>query len=155
MLQAMSSIDERDAPPPPVPRLRVLVADDQVEMRNLLRSALESTGIVEVVGEAPDGATAVRMAEQLRPGAVISDLWMPVMRGDAALRAVREAVPDAVLVLCSAEPEPTAVLEAMADVVVDRRRIGWVAQLSDALLSTARQQGPADWPAWERRQHPR
>ena len=139
----------------PAPRLRVLVADDRADMRNLLRSALESTGAVEVVGEAPDGATALRLAQELQPGAVISDLWMPVMRGDAALRAVRDAMPDTVLVLCSAEPEPTAVQESLADVVVDRRRIGWVAHLSDALLVTARQQGRAAWPAWERRQHPR
>ena len=155
MLRAISSTDELGAPAVPAPRLRVLVADDRADMRNLLRSALESTGDVEVVGEAPDGATAVRLAEQLRPGAVISDLWMPVMRGGAALRAVREAMPGTVLVLCSAEPEPTALLEAMADVVVDRRHIGWVTQLSDALLTAARRQGPADWPAWERRLQPR
>ena len=154
MLPALSSTDETTAGPGG-PRLRVLVADDDVEMRGLLRSALEATGSMTVVGEAPDGATAVRMAERLRPGAVVSDLWMPVMRGDVALRALRETLPEAVLVLCSAEPEPEAVRESLADVVVDRRRIGWVADLSDSLLVTAGTAGAPDWPEWERRQRPR
>ena len=154
MLPALSSADATTAGPGG-PRLRVLVADDQVEMRGLLRSALEATGSMTVVGEAPDGATAVRLAEQLRPGAVVSDLWMPVMRGDTALRALREVLPGAVLVLCSAEPEPEAVRESLADVVVDRRRMGWVADLSDSLLVTAGNAGACSWPAWERRQRPR
>jgi CheY-like chemotaxis protein len=154
LLPALSSTDEKSTGAG-APRLRVLVADDQVDMRSLLRSALEATGAVTVVGEAPDGATAVRLAEQLRPGAVVSDLRMPVMAGDTALRAVRDLLPETVLVLCSADPEPEAVRESQADVVVDRRRIGWVAELSDALLVSARSLGAPTWPGWERRQRPR
>ncbi|HEX5266852.1 MAG TPA: response regulator transcription factor [Acidimicrobiales bacterium] len=154
MLRALSSTDEELAFTGG-PRLRVIVADDHPELRDLLRSALEATGVITVVGEAPDGATAVWMAEQLRPGAVVSDLWMPVMRGDAALRTLRDTMPGTVLVLCSAEPDPDAVRESQADVVVDRRKVGWVAYLSDSLLIRAHSAGPPDWPGWERRQRPR
>jgi CheY-like chemotaxis protein len=154
LLRALSSTDE-EADATGGPRLRVLVADDRADIRDLLRSALEATGTMTVVGEAPDGATAVRMAEQLRPGAVVSDLWMPVMRGDAALRTLRDMLPRTVLVLCSAEPDPDAVQESLADVVVDRRQVGWVAYLSDSLLVGAYSAGPPDWPGWERRQRSR
>jgi CheY-like chemotaxis protein len=154
LLPAPSSTDEKSARTGS-PRLRVLLADDHAEMRGLLRSTLEATGAVTVVGDAPDGATAVQMAEELRPGAVVSDLWMPVMRGDSALRALRAVLPETVLVLCSAEPDPEAVRKSHADVVVDRRRIGWVAELSDSLLFSAQGLGPPAWPGWERRHRPR
>jgi DNA-binding NarL/FixJ family response regulator len=85
-------------------RVRVLLADDEPEMRLLYRIGLEQDGRFDVVGEATDGTAAVRLAEELRPDAVLLDMVMPGMDGLEALPFVRRAVPDALVVLLSALP---------------------------------------------------
>jgi DNA-binding NarL/FixJ family response regulator len=65
--------------------LRVLVADDQELVRAGFRLILEAAGFA-VVGEAPDGATAVALAAAERPDVVLMDIRMPVLDGLAATR---------------------------------------------------------------------
>ena len=65
----------------------MLIADDDVGSRVLLRQVLERAGFV-VAGEATNGAEAVRMANELQPDAITMDLEMPVMDGAAATRAI-------------------------------------------------------------------
>ncbi len=73
-----------------VKRPRVLIADDHGMIREGLRMILESHRI-EVVGEASDGAAAVRNAAALRPDVVLMDLRMPGMDGvEATSQIVRE-----------------------------------------------------------------
>ncbi len=64
--------------------IKVLVADDQALARGGFRMILESQRDIAVVGEAADGAEAVRLARQLRPDVVLMDIRMPVMDGLAA-----------------------------------------------------------------------
>jgi len=85
-------------------KVRVLVADDEPEMRLLYRIGLEQDGRFAVVGEAKDGADAIRMARDLRPDAVLLDMVMPGMDGLEALPFVRSAVPEALVILLSALP---------------------------------------------------
>lgn len=66
--------------------LKVLVADDQALARGGFRMILESQGDIEVVGEAADGAEAVRIGRRLRPDVVLMDVRMPVMDGLEATR---------------------------------------------------------------------
>jgi DNA-binding NarL/FixJ family response regulator len=61
--------------------IRVLVADDQPLMRAGLRMILEETDDIQVVGEASDGADAVRLAEELEPDVVLMDVRMPGVDG--------------------------------------------------------------------------
>jgi len=85
-------------------KVRVLVADDEPEMRLLYRIWLEQDGRFDIVGEAKDGTDAIRLARDLRPDAVLLDMVMPGMDGLEALPFVRSAVPEALVVLLSALP---------------------------------------------------
>jgi len=67
----------------PMP-VRILLADDHSMVRQGLRIFLELDPELQVVGEASDGAEAVRLARQLEPDVVLMDLLMPVMDGVAA-----------------------------------------------------------------------
>ncbi len=68
--------------------VRVLVVDDQPLMRAALRTCLEAETGITVVGEAGNGAEAVRMADALRPAVVVLDVRMPVMDGLEATRRI-------------------------------------------------------------------
>lgn len=68
-------------------KIRVLLIDDHKVVRAGLRALLESTGRIEVVGEASSGEEGVADAERLEPDVVIMDLAMPGMGG---IRATRE-----------------------------------------------------------------
>ncbi len=63
---------------------RVLLADDQALVRVGLRKILEFEPDLEVVGEAVDGADAVRQTDRLHPDVVLMDIRMPVLDGIAA-----------------------------------------------------------------------
>ena len=66
--------------------VRVLVCDDQALIRAGYTTVLDAQPDMEVVGEAPDGAEAVRLAQRLRPDVVVMDIRMPVLDGIAATR---------------------------------------------------------------------
>ena len=68
--------------------ITVLIADDQPLMRAALRTCLEAEPDISVVGEADNGAEAVRMAGRLRPAVVVMDVRMPVMDGLEATQRI-------------------------------------------------------------------
>ncbi|HCT79370.1 MAG TPA: DNA-binding response regulator, partial [Micromonosporaceae bacterium] len=68
--------------------IRVVIADDQALVRAGFRALLDSEPDIEVVGEAGDGAHAVRLARQERPDVVLMDIRMPGMDGLAATREI-------------------------------------------------------------------
>jgi len=69
--------------------IRILIADDHSVVRQGLRMFLALDADLEVVGEAADGAEALRLTRQLHPDVVLMDLLMPVMDGIAATAAIR------------------------------------------------------------------
>ncbi|HCT79117.1 MAG TPA: DNA-binding response regulator [Micromonosporaceae bacterium] len=79
--------------------IRVLLVDDQQLVRAGLRMLCESVPDMEVVGEAADGATAVRLAEQLHPDVVLMDLRMPGVDGTTATSRILAQRPSARVVV--------------------------------------------------------
>jgi AmiR/NasT family two-component response regulator len=78
--------------------VRILIADDEALTRMGLRTMLQEMGH-EVVGAAPDGSAALRMACETRPDLAILDIKMPRMDGLAAAQAIAEQCPLAVVML--------------------------------------------------------
>ncbi len=68
--------------------IRVVLADDQALVRAGFRALLDAEPDIEVVGEASDGAHAVRLARQTRPDLVLMDIRMPGVDGLAATRQI-------------------------------------------------------------------
>ncbi|MFF4103378.1 response regulator [Streptomyces sp. NPDC001903] len=79
--------------------VRVLLADDQPLVRSGLRVLMADTPDLEVVGEAANGAEAVRMSAELAPDVVVMDIRMPEMDGIEATRRLTAAGPDGARVL--------------------------------------------------------
>lgn len=82
--------------------IKVLVVDDDVDMRMLLRLQVEGDDRLELVGVAANGDEAVTIAGASAPDVVVLDLMMPVMGGEAALPKLREVAPDAKVILYTA-----------------------------------------------------
>ncbi|NEC86849.1 response regulator transcription factor [Streptomyces sp. SID12501] len=68
--------------------IRVLLADDQALLRSAFRVLVDSEADMEVVGEAADGAEAVRLAREQRADVVLMDIRMPGTDGLAATRLI-------------------------------------------------------------------
>jgi len=81
------------------PRLRILLADDHITVRQGLKMLIESQGDMTVVSEASDGTAAVEQARALRPDVVVMDISMPGMNGLVATRTLKSLQPDSVIVI--------------------------------------------------------
>ena len=91
---------------------RVLIVDDAVFMRNMIREILSGAGF-EVVGEAGNGVEAVDRWRELRPDVTTMDIVMPFRSGIEATREIVDTSPGAVVVMCSALGQESLVMEAI------------------------------------------
>lgn len=96
-------------------RIRVLVVDDSVVVRQLLRDALKDPAI-DVAGAAANGKIGLAMIEQVSPDLVILDIEMPEMDGLEVLRALRDRYPKLPVIMFSALTNrgATATLDALS-----------------------------------------
>ena len=93
--------------------IRIVIADDHQVVRRGLRAFLELDPEMVVVGEAADGAEAVRLAQHLQPDIVLMDLLMPVMDGIAATAAIRHELPETEVLALTSVLEDASVVGAV------------------------------------------
>jgi DNA-binding NarL/FixJ family response regulator len=99
--------------PAPRPAIRVLVVDDQELFRRGLTMLLSVETDITIVGEAGDGATAAALAAATAPDIVLMDVRMPRLSGIEAITAVRNAAPDARIVMLTVSDEEADLYEAI------------------------------------------
>jgi DNA-binding NarL/FixJ family response regulator len=98
---------------PETSRIRVLIADDHALVREGLRYVLDADPLIEVVAEASNGRVAVELALQHRPDVVVLDITMPEVTGLKAAARIRDALPEARVLLLSMHDQGEYVREGM------------------------------------------
>jgi two-component system chemotaxis response regulator CheY len=102
-------------------KTRVLVVDDAIFMRNMLKDIFNDDQF-EIVGEAANGVEAVEKFKELRPDLTTMDIVMPFKSGIEATKEILALDKNALVVMCSALGQESLVMEAIeagaADFVV-------------------------------------
>jgi len=94
-------------------KISVLLVDDHSLVRRGFRRILEDAPDISVVGEASDGAEAVRLAAQLRPRLIVMDCALPGMSGLDATRRILHKFPEIAILMLSMHSEDTWVHQAL------------------------------------------
>ena len=95
-------------------RISVLLADDQMLIREGLRTLLSAESDIEMVGEAATGRQAVELTRKLLPDVVLMDITMPQMNGLEATRQIRKDFPGTKVIILSCHSDD-AYVESAAD----------------------------------------
>jgi DNA-binding NarL/FixJ family response regulator len=99
---------------PAAPRhARILLVDDHALARAGLRAMLAPEHDLQVVGEAADGAAALRLCRELRPDLVLMDVRMPILDGIAATRALKAEFPTVAVIIVTISEHPDYLLQAL------------------------------------------
>lgn len=91
----------------------VLIVDDAVFMRKMIRDILANSGRFTTIAEAVNGIDAIVKYDQLEPDIVTMDLIMPELDGIAATREILARHPDALIVMCSTMGQESMVMESI------------------------------------------
>ena len=94
-------------------KISVLLVDDHSLVRRGFRRMLEDAPDILVVGEASDGAEAIRLAQELRPRLIVMDCALPGMSGLIATRRILEMHPQIAILMLSMHSEDTLVRQAL------------------------------------------
>lgn len=93
---------------------KVLVVDDALFMRSMIKDILASSGQYRVVGEAANGREAVQKFQELSPELITMDIVMPVLDGIEATREIIRLDPSVKVVMVSALGQEPLVIESIA-----------------------------------------
>ncbi|RYE22236.1 MAG: response regulator [Sphingobacteriales bacterium] len=92
---------------------RVLVVDDSFYMRTMLKNMLTDAGY-NIVGEASDGESAIRMAQETNPDLITLDLILPDNTGLDVLKGIKKDNPNMKVIIVSAVGQEAIVNEAIS-----------------------------------------
>jgi DNA-binding NarL/FixJ family response regulator len=95
------------------PVIRVVIAEDQAQVRRGAAHLLSLEADMEVVGQASNGVEAVELAQVLRPDVILMDLHMPVKGGVAATREIIQLLPDTQILVLTTLDDDETVFEAV------------------------------------------
>ncbi|CAG0943159.1 Response regulator protein VraR [Anaerolineae bacterium] len=93
--------------------IRVLIVDDHPMVRRGLKSLLSSYPDITVIGEAGDGATALRAVTDLMPEVILMDIQLPGLDGVEVAHQLRRVIPEAKIIALTAYENEEYVLKAM------------------------------------------
>lgn len=93
--------------------VRVVVADDHPVVRTGVVMMLGADSVIEVVGEASDGAQAIALAREHRPDVVVMDLQMPDVDGVEATRTIRSEMPETAVLILTTYDTDRAIVSAV------------------------------------------
>jgi len=94
-------------------KIRLVLVDDHVVVREGLRMILNLDDGLEVIGQASNGQEGVEEVKRLRPDVVLMDLKMPVMDGVSAIREIKSTFPDMELIALTSVLEDKLVIDAV------------------------------------------
>jgi DNA-binding NarL/FixJ family response regulator len=94
-------------------KISVLLVDDHSLVRRGFRRMLEDEADMNVVGEAGDGAEAIKLARELKPKVIVMDSAMPSTGGLIATRTILESNPEQLILMLSMHSEETLVRQAL------------------------------------------
>jgi DNA-binding NarL/FixJ family response regulator len=83
-------------------KIKILLAEDHILVREGTREIIRREPDMEVIGEAGDGIQAVQMTGKLRPDLVIMDIVMPKLNGIEATKQIKEKYPDTAILILTA-----------------------------------------------------
>ena len=86
-------------------KIKILIVDDHVLIREGIRSLLENQSDIEILDDATNGNEAIQKAIELRPDIILMDITMPVMGGIEATVKIKEVVPDTKILVLSVHEE--------------------------------------------------
>jgi len=87
-------------------QLKIVIADDSAMIRELLQHTLTQVGGIAVVGEAENGAEAIRLVRELKPDLMVLDISMPRMSGIEVIKEIRKDDQSTVIVILTADVSP-------------------------------------------------
>jgi DNA-binding NarL/FixJ family response regulator len=93
--------------------IRIVIADDHFVVRQGLASLLSPRNGMEVIGEAATGREAVNLARQLNPDVILMDMSMPEMDGPEAIKLIKQANPQARILVLTSFGDSNRVSEAV------------------------------------------
>jgi DNA-binding NarL/FixJ family response regulator len=94
-------------------KISILLVDDHSLVRRGFRRMLEDEPDMNVVGEASDGAAAIKLAKELKPKVIVMDSAMPGTGGLVATRKILESMPEQIILMLSMHSEETLVRQAL------------------------------------------